>query len=347
MLLGRRLRALAAAGAAALAPVMAARAAEPPLVVIEVGPRTVPCDAVVPRRCFEVRATDEERWRPFEGTIDGFQHREGHAAVLVVRPVETDTDGADAVGAFDFELVHAVAELPLGGALWRLERFGPALALEAPLPHTDVYLEVVSGGARVEGSGGCSVFSGPLHLDGEEIRMGPLVTTGSACEADAAAQERAIVAALEAVRRVTFYGDGALLAGDEVRMRFAAEPREARLTWAQGPSDPQVAAFNDAVAAAAGVSWVYDPVRVALAFIDSRGAPRVDVTRRDDRAESPRSTLVVVDEDGFLDDAVRGVRTDVVLVPDEHGVWRIAAVAVATRCWRADRLLVAPGEVCP
>jgi hypothetical protein len=208
---------------------------------------------------------------------------------------------------------------------------------------------VTAGGGLIQGFAGCNAFSGPIHLDGEDVRIGPLVTTLRACAPDVMEQEQAVLAALAGASRATFYGDGVAFASDDLRARFNAVLKDPPLTWTQGPSDPELQRFERRLAeeAALGASWTRDPVRVALSFIDSRGAPRVDIERRDDSGEAPSHTVVTVDEDGFLDDSVRGVRSEVVLAPDEAGVWHVLAVTVATRCWRVEQLIVSPGEMCP
>ena len=316
-----------------------------PVRVLEIGPRTVPCDDVVPRRCFEARSAGEPEWRPFEDELEGYTHRDGYAAVVLVRQ---EAPGGDAEPA-RYLLMRTLAELPLGGARWELERYGPVSAQEGPLEHTDVAFTVTSGGTHVEGTGGCNAFSGPIEIVDDEVRVGPLVTERRECDDDVMRQEELVLGALRGATRITFYGDAVAFAGDDLRVRFGARLAPARLTWTEGPDDPEVARFNVFVdmAAADGASWTRDPIRVALTLIDSRGAPRVDIERRDDRAEAPTSTLVRVDEDGFLDDSVRGVRSEVVLAPRDHGGWHVLAISVVTRCWRGDRLMVGPGETCP
>jgi heat shock protein HslJ len=358
------LRALqAAAVAACLAVALAEGApslpdASPPdlsldaLLVLEIGPRTVPCDDVVPRRCFEARRAGESDWSVFDGDLEGYAHRDGHAAVVLAhRPDDPAGDETEGPGGapLRYVVVQVLAELPLGGARWSLERYGEVADGRDPIPYVDAHFAVTSGGTSIVGSGGCNTFSGPLAIDGEEVRIGPLVTTRRACDADVMEQERLVLETLRRATRVTFYRDAVAFASDDMRVRYGATLVEARLTWTQGPEDPDLQRFAREVdaAAAAGERWTQDPIRVALALIDSRGAPRVDVTRRDDAAEAPRSSHVVVDEDGFLDDSVRGVRSEVVLASMADGTWRVAALTVATRCWRGDRMMVGPGETCP
>jgi heat shock protein HslJ len=339
--------ALAAALAASLPLAAAQESSLGGYLVLEVGPRSVPCDEDAPRRCFEAREAGESVWQVFHGVVDGFGHREGHASVLLVRsapePVPSDAPGPH------YTLVHTLADMPLAGASWRLERYGELGELRDPLVGTEVHFEVASGGTLIQGFAGCNAFSGPIAVDGDGVRVGPLVSTLRACAPEVMEQERAVLTALGEASRVTFYGEGVAFAGETVRARFTAVLSDRPLTWTQGPSDPEVLRFARHLteAAAVGASWTRDPVRVALNFIDSRGAPRVDVTRRDDQAEAPTHTVVVVDEDGFLDDSVRGVRSEVVLAPDAAGAWHLLAVTVATRCWRVEQLMVSPGEFCP
>jgi heat shock protein HslJ len=64
------------------------------------------------------------------------------------------------------------------------------------------WLEFVSEG-RVSGYTGCNLLQGAWKLDGDVVRVGPLVTTKRACAGPEQAIERRVVAALNEQSRIT------------------------------------------------------------------------------------------------------------------------------------------------
>lgn len=93
-------------------------------------------------------------------------------------------------------------------------------------------------------------------------------------------------------------------------------------------------AFQQAIssAAQAGEPWVYDPLQVALRLVGDFEGRSQSITRIHDSADTPRAAEVIVIEDGYLDDSVRGARYHITLESDQ-GVWRPTAVARGWRCW--------------
>lgn len=102
---------------------------------------------------------------------------------------------------------------PLGGTRWLLaqlgdERVPPGESERAP----HLVLEPEEG--RVYGSGGCNRLMGPIELDGDGLRFGPLATTLMHCGDEAMALERAFLDALEATRTYSFDGRDLVLLSD-------------------------------------------------------------------------------------------------------------------------------------
>lgn len=79
-------------------------------------------------------------------------------------------------------------------------------------------------------------------------------------------------------------------------------------------------------------AWVYDPLQVALRLVGDFEGRSQSITRIHDSADTPRAAEVIVIEDGYLDDSVRGARYHITLESDQ-GVWRPTAVARGWRCW--------------
>ena len=96
------------------------------------------------------------------------------------------------------------------------------------------------------------------------------------------------------------------------------------------------AAFNKSLgdAAGKGKSWVHDPIRVVLEYMDSRGSRLVNIQREDESGEAADSTTVTIVEDGYLDDSVRGTWTRFKMVRVDDHTWRITDIQRAYRCWR-------------
>lgn len=86
-------------------------------------------------------------------------------------------------------------------------------------------------------------------------------------------------------------------------------------------------------AAEAGESWVYDALQVALSVVGVFEGRSQSITRTYDSADAPRKAEIVVIEDGYLDDSLRGARYQIMLESDAQGVWRPTAVEKAWRCW--------------
>jgi heat shock protein HslJ len=102
---------------------------------------------------------------------------------------------------------------PLGGTRWLLaelgdERVPPSEPGRAP------YLVLEPEEARVYGSGGCNRLMGPIELEGDGLRFGPLATTLMHCGDEAMALERAFLDALEATRTYSLEGATLVLLGD-------------------------------------------------------------------------------------------------------------------------------------
>ena len=79
--------------------------------------------------------------------------------------------------------------------------------------------------------------------------------------------------------------------------------------------------------------WVKNDLQVALNFIGPFEGKLQFVVRERANAESIDKTTIIVIEDGYLDDSIRGARYRIVLEADMHGVWQVLTAHKAWRCW--------------
>jgi len=110
-----------------------------------------------------------------------------------------------------------------------------------------------------------------------------------------------------------------------------------------------VTVFNETIiaASAAGDSWAADAVDIARKFIDSPGARSVNIQRQDDPGERADSTTIIIVEDGYLDDSMRGTWHRFRMARTGDRTWRIVEVRRAYRCWRGDHRDHYSEELCP
>ncbi|HET8986818.1 MAG TPA: META domain-containing protein [Trueperaceae bacterium] len=229
------------------------------------------------------------------------------------------------------------------------------------LPGDLAFFKLRPDGA-LAGTAGCNQMSSFVTFgEAGSVSFGPVIATRMACAEPQMAQEFAIVDALEQFTHYTIDGPNLELSGGGYVMVLA--PRS------PGGSAPGVAhsmggqmadaldhgkavaryaaAFNDAVAAAAsaGAEWPSDPIRVALAFLELKGAPNTMITRADFGQENATRTRVSVIEDGFLDDSVAGLEQHVTLDLVD-GVWVVGSYEGAWLCRRPPGTRMALPGVC-
>jgi heat shock protein HslJ len=76
---------------------------------------------------------------------------------------------------------------------------------------TTPWLEFAEG--RVQGYTGCNMLSGPWHMEGGELRIGPLATTKRACAGPGGEVERRLLAAMNELAHVARQGDRLVASG--------------------------------------------------------------------------------------------------------------------------------------
>ena len=79
--------------------------------------------------------------------------------------------------------------------------------------------------------------------------------------------------------------------------------------------------------------WTDDPLQIALRLVGPFEAKIQQITRKHDSAESARKAEVIVIEEGYLDDSIRGARYEFVLEKDVKNRWQIISAKKSWRCW--------------
>jgi hypothetical protein len=76
------------------------------------------------------------------------------------------------------------------------------------------------------------------------------------------------------------------------------------------------------------------PLAIALKIVGPFDGSTQHIVQLNEGSEAPSGSRITVMRDGLLDDSVRGERWDIRLEKAASGVWRIAEVKRAWRCWR-------------
>ena len=145
----------------------------------------------------------------------------------------------------------------LEGPTWVLKSYDAAGKL-TDVP-ADVYADATFKGGKVNGTGGCNVFSGSYTASGSALTFGPLATTMMACEPPKSDVETAYLAALGKSATYTATADTLTIydsAGTEILLYNAGSPNAITgVTW-------HVVYFNNGKQAAVSVISGTDPTAV-------------------------------------------------------------------------------------
>jgi heat shock protein HslJ len=114
---------------------------------------------------------------------------------------------------------------PLAPGQWRLVSIGPAAAQPAEVSRRPWLLFAPDSG-RVSGNLSCNRASGTFTIDGEALRIGPLISTMMACADEALnRQEAEFAGAIQATNRFQVRGDTLeLLMGSRVMATLVRSP---------------------------------------------------------------------------------------------------------------------------
>ena len=101
---------------------------------------------------------------------------------------------------------QGAAPTPLWGSEWRLQDIGG----QAALPQPAATLAFPQTG-QVAGHGSCNRFFGPVEIDRDRLKFGPLASTKMACMGGASEQEARYLGALQKAQRYEVKGDTLLI----------------------------------------------------------------------------------------------------------------------------------------
>jgi hypothetical protein len=109
--------------------------------------------------------------------------------------------------------------------------------------------------------------------------------------------------------------------------------------------------YNDRIdeALAAGEPWPRSALETAAAFFGGpEEANRIVFRKESAPGERPREAVIVVVQEGLLDDSVLGSRFEFDLFREDDGSWRVREVRGSWRCRRGDYQIDGYGErYCP
>ncbi len=185
-----------------------------------VGPSLVDCEGVAPQKCMLVMDNPDDGYQMFYGNIEGFDFEEGFEYELIVRVEEVEDPPADA-SSLKYTLVSVVNRSPAKPTAnpevsmptqtytldWYLNAQGEQTAV---LPGTEITLAFMDG--RVAGNSGCNQYGGGAEINGNQIKLGGMMSTMMACEEPIMQQEQAYLAALGNVASFEISGETLTLA---------------------------------------------------------------------------------------------------------------------------------------
>lgn len=124
-------------------------------------------------------------------------------------------------------LAACAATLPttesLWGSAWQLQSLGSQAVPAQPLA-TLTFPQT----GQVAGNGSCNRFFGPVEVDRDRVKFGPLAATKMACMGGASEQESRYLAALQKAQRWEVHGDTLLIhaTGMDQPLRFVRTARQ-------------------------------------------------------------------------------------------------------------------------
>jgi heat shock protein HslJ len=236
---------------------------------------------------------------------------------------------------------------------WKLLSMGTPGSEDSISPDTTIIVEFGADN-RLYGSGGCNRYFGGYAVGpGNSLSITDIGSTRMMCPEGIMRQEDRYFEAL---------GNASAFRVENHKLQVFCDNGSRVLNFISGFAESKVESFlvessspitfaelNQRLSqeASEGKAWVQDPIRVALEFMGSRHSPRVNIQGEDQGGEVAHSTTVVVVEDGYLDDSVRGTWTRFKMKRTDSRTWRVVDIQRAYRCWRGHHKDSYSAQACP
>ncbi|MGI8469151.1 MAG: META domain-containing protein [Pyrinomonadaceae bacterium] len=198
--------------------------------ILIVADQKASCRGIVAQDCLQVKRLDEEKFELFRQNIENFKFIPGYFYVLDVRVDNVRNAPADASN-IKYRLLRVLARVKaennptamtqnLSGVEWKLTRVEGN-----PVESEKAAIRFDEQNNRVNGSGGCNSFGGKLTKNGNEIKIGQVISTKMACvNRDTMQVENDFFRNLERVTKYEISGNKLMLtAGDATVLEFEAK----------------------------------------------------------------------------------------------------------------------------
>lgn len=179
--------------------------------IIYVAPETVECvGSAGLQPCYQIRESPAGDWRPFPGTIEGFEHEAGYFYELRVEEQST----TQAPGTWKLlEVLSKARALDVqafANKIWHLQALtyqGQTVPLDEAVTTTLVFDPT----GQVNGTGGCNAYFASYKVTGPEtLAFSAIGATKLAC-AQGMEQETLYFTALETTRKVSLTAESLTL----------------------------------------------------------------------------------------------------------------------------------------
>ena len=169
--------------------------------------------AGAPRKCLQIRESQNAEWEPFYDQIAGFEWQEGMEYELRVRVIPVENPPADA-SSLRYELIEIVSQtsvtggedsITLAGTKWRFtwgEVDGNRFSSLADQPVTLNF-----DADQINGNASCNDFFSSYSIDGNNLTLGVIGASAKACGSELMDVEQKFLNALQSANGVSNHID--------------------------------------------------------------------------------------------------------------------------------------------
>lgn len=131
---------------------------------------------------------------------------------------------------------------------------------------------------------------------------------------------------------------------------FSLPPTDLLATPPESWKQLEVRPLNNLIeeAVAARSDWPISPLEIAIRLTGGDAEVReLVIWEKKNRGEGADQVTVACVRDGLLDDSVRGVWHEIVLLHQPDSTWRVGSAKAAYRCWRSSDSVAFGDFDCP